>query len=34
MKKDLKYLDEWSLGLDLKILYKTMPAVLKATGAY
>jgi exopolysaccharide biosynthesis polyprenyl glycosylphosphotransferase len=34
MKKDLMYLDEWSLGLDFKILYKTVPVVLKATGAY
>ncbi len=30
---DLKYIDEWSLGLDLKILVKTLPAVLKCDGA-
>lgn len=29
---DLKYIDEWSLWLDLKILLKTIPAVLKGTG--
>lgn len=31
---DLQYIDEWSLGLDLKILLKTVPVVLKAHGAY
>jgi exopolysaccharide biosynthesis polyprenyl glycosylphosphotransferase len=30
---DLKYIDEWSLGLDLEILAKTFPAVLKGAGA-
>jgi lipopolysaccharide/colanic/teichoic acid biosynthesis glycosyltransferase len=30
---DLKYIDEWSLGLDLKILLQTVPVVLKARGA-
>lgn len=29
---DLKYIDEWSLVLDLKILLKTIPTVLKGTG--
>jgi lipopolysaccharide/colanic/teichoic acid biosynthesis glycosyltransferase len=33
MKLDLQYLDEWSLWLDLKILARTIPAVLKGTGA-
>jgi exopolysaccharide biosynthesis polyprenyl glycosylphosphotransferase len=33
MKLDLQYLDEWSLWLDLKILLRTIPAVLKGTGA-
>jgi exopolysaccharide biosynthesis polyprenyl glycosylphosphotransferase len=33
MLLDLKYLDEWSLWLDLKILVKTVPAVLKGVGA-
>jgi len=29
---DLKYIDEWSLWLDLKILLRTIPAVFKQTG--
>jgi exopolysaccharide biosynthesis polyprenyl glycosylphosphotransferase len=33
MKLDIQYLDEWSLWLDLKILARTIPAVLKGTGA-
>jgi len=31
-KLDLEYIDNWSLWLDLKLLLKTIPAVLKATG--
>jgi exopolysaccharide biosynthesis polyprenyl glycosylphosphotransferase len=31
---DLEYIDKWSLGLDLLILLKTIPAVLKGPGAY
>lgn len=34
MKMDLDYVDRWSLGLDLKILVKTIPAVLGGRGAY
>jgi lipopolysaccharide/colanic/teichoic acid biosynthesis glycosyltransferase len=30
---DLEYIDRWSLLLDLKILLRTLPAVLKGTGA-
>ena len=30
---DLKYIDDWSLMLDVKILIKTVPAVLKGVGA-
>ncbi|MEM9622342.1 MAG: sugar transferase [Pseudomonadota bacterium] len=30
---DLKYIDEWSLWLDLKIMLKLVPAVLKGDGA-
>jgi exopolysaccharide biosynthesis polyprenyl glycosylphosphotransferase len=33
MLLDLQYMDEWSLWLDLKILFKTVPAVLKGAGA-
>jgi exopolysaccharide biosynthesis polyprenyl glycosylphosphotransferase len=33
MKLDLKYVDEWSFWLDLKILLKTVPAVLWGRGA-
>jgi exopolysaccharide biosynthesis polyprenyl glycosylphosphotransferase len=33
MLLDLKYMDEWSLWLDLKILARTVPAVLKGSGA-
>jgi lipopolysaccharide/colanic/teichoic acid biosynthesis glycosyltransferase len=33
MAMDLEYIDKWSLGLDLKILAQTIPAVLKREGA-
>jgi exopolysaccharide biosynthesis polyprenyl glycosylphosphotransferase len=33
MKLDMEYIDNWSLGLDLKILFKTIPVVLLAKGA-
>lgn len=33
MKLDMQYLDEWSLWLDMKILARTIPAVLKGSGA-
>jgi exopolysaccharide biosynthesis polyprenyl glycosylphosphotransferase len=33
MKLDMQYMDEWSLWLDLKILARTIPAVLKGSGA-
>ena len=30
---DLEYIDTWSLGLDVWILLKTIPAVLSGNGA-
>lgn len=33
MKFDIQYIDHWTLWLDLKILFRTIPAVLKASGA-
>lgn len=33
MQLDLKYIDSWSLWLDLKILFKTVPVVLLHKGA-
>ena len=33
MKLDLRYVDEWSLGLDFKLLLKTIPAVVSKSGA-
>jgi exopolysaccharide biosynthesis polyprenyl glycosylphosphotransferase len=33
MELDMQYIDQWSLALDLKIIARTIPAVLKATGA-
>jgi len=34
MRWDIWYVSNWSLGLDMKILLWTIPAVLKAKGAY
>lgn len=34
VKMDLYYVDNWSLWLDLKILFKTIPAVISGDGAY
>jgi exopolysaccharide biosynthesis polyprenyl glycosylphosphotransferase len=33
MELDMQYIDKWSLWLDVKILYRTIPAVLKGSGA-
>lgn len=33
IRQDLEYIDGWSLLLDIKILFKTIPAVLRGTGA-
>ncbi|MCZ6624742.1 MAG: exopolysaccharide biosynthesis polyprenyl glycosylphosphotransferase [Deltaproteobacteria bacterium] len=34
VRMDLEYIDKWSLGLDMKILIKTIPVVLRGSGAY
>lgn len=31
--QDLEYIDKWSLSLDFKILFMTIPAVIRGTGA-
>jgi lipopolysaccharide/colanic/teichoic acid biosynthesis glycosyltransferase len=33
MELDMQYIDKWSLWLDIKILARTVPAVLRGTGA-
>ncbi|MHA1280788.1 MAG: sugar transferase, partial [Candidatus Helarchaeota archaeon] len=33
MEMDRQYIDQWSLWLDFKIIAKTIPAVLKGSGA-
>ena len=33
VKLDLDYIDNWSLGRDLALLLKTIPAVILGTGA-
>jgi lipopolysaccharide/colanic/teichoic acid biosynthesis glycosyltransferase len=33
MQLDIQYLDRWSLWLDFEILARTIPAVLKGSGA-
>jgi lipopolysaccharide/colanic/teichoic acid biosynthesis glycosyltransferase len=34
MRKDMEYIDNWSLGLDWKILLLTIPRVLSGRGAH
>ena len=34
VKLDLFYAENWSLAFDIKIILMTIPAVLKARGAY
>ena len=34
VRLDLQYVDNWSLGLDAAVLWRTIPAVLHHTGAY
>jgi exopolysaccharide biosynthesis polyprenyl glycosylphosphotransferase len=33
LELDLNYIEHWSLGLDMRILFKTLPAVLSGRGA-
>ena len=33
VRLDLEYIDNWSLWLDIKILFRTVPVVLRGTGA-
>jgi lipopolysaccharide/colanic/teichoic acid biosynthesis glycosyltransferase len=34
MRLDMEYIDSWSLFLDVKIMLKTIPAVLQQRGAH
>jgi len=34
MKLDMEYIDNWSLGLDWKIILRTIPSVLTGRGAH
>jgi lipopolysaccharide/colanic/teichoic acid biosynthesis glycosyltransferase len=34
LRLDLRYVDTWSLRLDLEILLRTLPVVLRGQGAY
>jgi len=34
IEQDLEYIDQWSLALDLQILAKTVPVVMKGSGAF
>jgi len=34
VRMDLEYIDHWSLMLDFKILFQTLPVVLRGKGAY
>ena len=33
VRLDLEYIDNWTIWLDLKILFLTIPVVLRGTGA-
>jgi len=33
MELDMEYIDKWSIWLDLQILARTIPAVIKGSGA-
>jgi lipopolysaccharide/colanic/teichoic acid biosynthesis glycosyltransferase len=34
VRLDLYYIENWSLSFDIKIIFKTLGAVLKREGAY
>ena len=34
MRLDMQYIDNWSLGLDWKIIFRTIPQVLSGRGAH
>ena len=34
MQLDMDYIDQWSLWLDFKILFKTIPVIFRGEGAY
>jgi len=34
VRLDLRYVENWSFALDLQILWKTLPAIFKGSGAY
>jgi lipopolysaccharide/colanic/teichoic acid biosynthesis glycosyltransferase len=34
LRLDLRYVDNWSLGLDARLLWRTGRAVIRGTGAY
>ncbi len=34
LEYDLYYIEHWSLGLDIKIALRTIPAILEGNGAY
>ena len=34
LRLDLRYVDNWSMSLDLSILWRTFRAVIKGSGAY
>jgi lipopolysaccharide/colanic/teichoic acid biosynthesis glycosyltransferase len=31
---DIYYIENWSLGMDFQILFRTLPAVMSGRGAY